>query len=70
MINCRYKNSSQSMALLFCQFYTTNVTSPLEPCANVTSPSESETSNDRPQKSRQGGPIFNKVWNYVIRDEK
>ncbi|CAG8793199.1 17580_t:CDS:1, partial [Racocetra persica] len=44
---------------------------PLEPCADVTSQSESETSNDRSQKrNRQGGPVFDEVWDYVIRREK
>ncbi|CAG8839549.1 3041_t:CDS:1, partial [Racocetra persica] len=44
---------------------------PLEPCTDVTSPSESENSNNRSQKrNRQGRPVFDKVWNYVIRREK
>lgn len=44
---------------------------PLEPCTDVASPSESETSNDRSQKrERQGGPVFDEVWNYVIRGER
>ncbi|CAG8844115.1 9313_t:CDS:1, partial [Racocetra persica] len=46
-----------------------NVTSPLESCADVTS--ESEISNDRSQKrNRQGEPVFNEVWNYVIKGER
>ncbi|CAG8560728.1 15691_t:CDS:2, partial [Gigaspora rosea] len=32
---------------------------------------ESENSNDRPQKrNRRGGPVFDEVWDYVIRREK
>ncbi|CAG8802516.1 10351_t:CDS:2, partial [Cetraspora pellucida] len=32
---------------------------------------ESETSNDHPQKrNKQGGPVFNEVWDYVIKHEK
>ncbi|CAG8798529.1 9805_t:CDS:1, partial [Racocetra persica] len=42
-----------------------------ELCADVASLSESETSYDRPQKrNRQGGLVFDEVWDYVIRREK
>ncbi|CAG8708244.1 1015_t:CDS:2 [Cetraspora pellucida] len=46
---------------------------PLESCndRDVTSPLESENNNDQSQKrNRQGGPVFDKVWDYVIRCEK